>query len=139
MRTLDFCALVAAAWLPAARGLGVEERIRGVLEKTAKEGALAQITDALKEIYYVSKSDAAEKLCKDLIGKRVVLTGTVEQHAGDADFFLVVVKAEEYNPQLPAVAQPGEAKSGAAEKPAGDPPLPLPPEKKTGSALAKSE
>ena len=56
------------------------EKIRGVLEKTVKPGACAQITDALSEIYYVVKSDEAEKAIEKYVGKneKVEISGTVE-------------------------------------------------------------
>lgn len=91
-----------------------EETIRGTLETTAKSGATAQITDALKEIYYVVKTPEAEKACAGLIGRKVALVGVVEQRTGDADYFFKLRAIEELKPKG---EQP--AKEGAeGEKPA---------------------
>jgi len=139
MLSLRICISIAACaiLLATAHASAVEERIRGVLEKTAKPNAIAQITDALKETYYIAKSENAEKLCKDLMGKRVVVTGTVEQRPGDHDFILIVTKAEEYTPQLPTAPPEG---GGKKEAPAGtgDAPLPLPAEKSKTPEPAKT-
>jgi len=134
---LCISAALCAVLFTVAHASAVEERIRGVLEKTAKPSALAQITDALKETYYVAKSDNAEKLCKDLMGKRVVIAGTVEQRPGEADFILIVTKAEEYIPQLPTAPSEG---GGKKETPVGTGavPLPLPNEKSSVPEAAKT-
>lgn len=116
-----------------------EERIRGVLEKTARTDACAQITDALNETYFIAKSDAAVKLCADLMGKRVVVTGVVEQRPGDPAYYLLLKKAEAYQPRLPD-GQGDQGKTGTALPlpPAGNTPLPLPKEEKTPPAETKS-
>jgi hypothetical protein len=94
---------------------GVEERIRGVLEKTANPNACAQITDALNDIYFVVRTVESEKACGPLIGQRVVLTGTVEERTEDRLLYLTLKQAEVY-----------QAKQ--AEKPADTPTsTPLPP------------
>jgi hypothetical protein len=94
---------------------GTEERIRGVLEKTANPNASAQITDALNDVYYVVKTIESEKACNSLIGQRVVLTGTVEERADDRLLYLTLKQAEVYQPKQP-------------EKPADTPiSTPLPP------------
>lgn len=85
----------------AARTEGVEERIRGVLEKTAKPNACAQITDALNDVYYVVKTVESEKACAPLIGRRVVLTGTVEERGEAQVYFLTLKRAELYQPKQP--------------------------------------
>src|SRR4051812_42891912 len=74
------------------------EKIRGVLEKTTKPGAVAQITDALAEIYYVAKSDEAEKAVAKFLGKpeKVVVTGKVESKEGDPAYFINVKSVEPY-------------------------------------------
>ncbi|MBI3830834.1 MAG: hypothetical protein HY291_15040 [Planctomycetes bacterium] len=120
---------------------GVDEHIRGVLEKTARTDACAQITDALNEIYYVAKGDAAEKMCADLLGKRVVLTGTVEQHAGDTAYYLVLKKAEAYQAKLPAAPKTpdGKAETSMPLPPAGPAPLPLPKEEKSAAPEPKKD
>jgi hypothetical protein len=112
-----------------------------VLEKTVKAGACAQVTDALNEIYYVVKTAESEKQCNELMGKRVVLTGTVEQRAGDPAYYLNVKASELYQPKLPA--KPAEATPQAPLPPAAgteapkveapkaaQPPIPATPENK---------
>ena len=118
-RGVHLAALLLACLPGLAAARAADEHIRGVLEKTVKPGACAQITDALKEIYYVVKNDEAEKACAELMGKRVVLTGVVEQRQGDAAYFLSLRKAEPYQPKLPEAPQPGDSPSS--------PSLPLPP------------
>jgi hypothetical protein len=92
-----------------------EEKIRGVLEKTTKAGACAQITDALNDIYYVSKTDEAEKAIADFVGKniRVVIAGTVEQKEGDPAFFFSLKTVQKYEPKMPE-AKVDEKKPDAA-------------------------
>lgn len=115
MRTI--CVAVAGALLLTARLTGAaEEHIRGVLEKTGKEGACAQITDALNDIYYVVRTPEAQKLCEPLMGQRVMLTGVVEQKQGDTSYFLNLKSASPYQPKLP----PGKPETTA-------PSVPLPP------------
>src|ERR1017187_4180624 len=78
-----------------------EESIRGVLEKTTKPEASAQITDALNDIYYLEKSDATEKLVAGFIGKnlKVVVTGTVETKPNDTHYYLNVKTVEAFTPK----------------------------------------
>ena len=97
-----------------------EEHIRGVLEKTAKSGASAQITDALNETYFVTKTPEGDKWCQDLMGKRVVLTGTVEQQTGDTAYFLRLTKAELFQPKMPPAPAPAapSTESGPLPPPA---------------------
>ena len=89
-----------------------EEKIRGILEKTSKGGACAQITDALSEIYYINKTDDAEKAIEKFVGKneRVLISGTVESKEGDPSYFFALKSVEPYTPKLPpappAVAAP---------------------------------
>src|SRR5437016_4733530 len=102
-----------------------EEKIRGVLEKTAKPGACAQITDALSDVYYITKTDESEKAVASFVGKtqKVVITGTVEAKEGDASLFFNLKTAEAYTPKMPPappppavpVVGPPENKTGAAE------------------------
>ncbi|HYF48508.1 MAG TPA: hypothetical protein VEJ63_03840 [Planctomycetota bacterium] len=75
-----------------------EETIRGVLEKTTRAGACAQITDVLGETYYVLKTDESEKLVADFVGKniRVVITGTAEQKEGDASWYFNLKSVKKY-------------------------------------------
>src|SRR5947207_3099301 len=98
-----------------------EERIRGMLEKTDKAEACAQIKDALNELYYVTKSDAAEKMVANFVGKsqRVVLTGTVENKSNESVPYINLKTVEPYAPKLPP-----------APPPPAPPPLPPAAEKK---------
>ena len=113
-----FClVLVMVLWF-AGRSEGVEERIRGVLEKTAKPNACAQITDALNDIYYVVKTVDSEKACAPLIGQRVVLAGVVEERGAERVYFIMLKKVENYRPKQ------GDRPN---EKPVS---VPLPPAKK---------
>lgn len=91
-----------------------EETIRGTLETTAKPGAAAQITDALKEIYYVVKTPEAEKACAGMIGRKVVLVGLVEQRTGDADYFFKLRSVTELKPKGEQPAKEGEPDAPAA-------------------------
>lgn len=103
-----------AAWclggllLLAHSARATEETIRGTLETTAKAGAAAQITDALKEIYYVVKTPEAEKACAGMIGRKVVLVGVVEQRTGDADYFFKLRTVEQLKPKGEQPAKEGE-------------------------------
>jgi hypothetical protein len=83
--------------------LAAEEKIRGVLEKTVRAGACAQITDALAETYYITKSDEAEKMIAEYVGKnvKVVITGTVESKEGDPAFYFTLKSVEPYTPKMP--------------------------------------
>lgn len=98
-----------------------EETIRGTLETTAKPGATAQITDALKEIYYVVKTPEAEKACAGMIGRKVVLVGIVEQRTGDADYFFKLRSVEALHPkgEQPAKEEK-ETKDGEKAAPEND-------------------
>jgi hypothetical protein len=66
-----------------------EETIYGILEKTTRAGASAQITDTLNETYYITKSDVTDKLIADFVGKniRVVITGVAERKEGDTSWY----------------------------------------------------
>jgi hypothetical protein len=88
------------------------------LEKTAKPNACAQITDALNDVYYVVKTVASEKACAPLIGRRVVLTGTVEERGEARVYFLTLKRAEVYQPKKP------DQQTGTSST------VPLPPAKK---------
>jgi len=127
---MRFCLILALA-CAAVTVHSAEEKIRGVLEKTAKPGACAQITDALSDIYYINKTDEAEKAVANFVGKtqKVVITGTVESKEGDSSLFFNLKSAEAYTPKMPpappaaaapdAVPQPkAEAKAGPEAKPA---------------------
>jgi len=97
------------------------EKIRGLLEKTVKPGACAQITDALSEIYYVTKTDEATKLVEKYLGKdeKVVITGIVESKEGDPSYFFNLKSVEPYTPKLPpapSASAPAENKDKAETK-----------------------
>ena len=79
---------------------GAEERIRGVLEKTARPDACAQITDVLDETYYVNKSDATERMIAKFLGRNipVVVTGTVENKPGTQGLYFNLKSVEQYTP-----------------------------------------
>ena len=112
----------------AASSFSGEEKIRGIIEKSAKAGAAAQITDALSEIYYISKTDEAEKLIAPFIGqnKKVVITGTVETKEGDPAYYFNLKTVEAYAAKLP----PAIAAAPAAPAPADAPkPVETPPAK----------
>lgn len=84
-----------------ATTFAAEETIRGVLEKTVKPGACAQIKDALSEWYYVIKTDESEKLIAPFVGKnkRVVIVGHMEQREGDPAFYFSLRTTEEFIPK----------------------------------------
>ena len=115
----------------------VEEKIRGVLEKTVKPGACAQITDALSDVYYITKTSEAEKLIADFVGKniKVVITGTVETKAGDPlSYYFDLKSVEKYAPKaaagFPAAAtgsRAGKRGSCRTRKPATTSPAPRQP------------
>ena len=118
MRNLMIATLVLGV---SASLIAGEEKIRGVLEKTTKPGACAQITDALSEIYYVTKSDEAEKMIATFVGKneKVVITGTVEQKEGDPAYYFTLKSVEAYATKLPPVpAAPGAPSPSPAPAPA---------------------
>ncbi|MCZ7647534.1 MAG: hypothetical protein M5U26_20140 [Planctomycetota bacterium] len=117
MRTIGLCVLL----LVLARAHAYEERLRGTLEKTAKPGACAQLTDALNETYYVLKTTESENLCAPLYGQKVLLTGIVEKRVGDADYFLNLKAAEAYRPES------DQEKPPARPNPGNTAPLPPPP------------
>jgi hypothetical protein len=116
----------------AATVRGGEEKIRGLLEKTVKPGACAQITDALAETYYINKTDEAEKLVASFVGKneKVVITGVVEQKEGDPSYYFVLKSVEPYAPKLPpapaSAASPAPDPKAAAPAPAPDSKAPAP-------------
>ncbi|MCW8129049.1 MAG: hypothetical protein KIS92_01575 [Planctomycetota bacterium] len=134
-------ALVMLAAILAGTAHGVEERIRGVLEKTARPDACAQIKDALNETYYISKSEPAEKMIAELMGKRVLITGIVEQHPGDPAYYFVLKKAEPYAAKLPAAPKTtdGKTESPLPLPPLESKPLPLPLPKEEKPAAAPDE
>ena len=104
MTMMKVLAVVVCA---AAISFGVragEEKIRGLLEKTVKPDACAQITDALNEMYYVAKTDATEKMVAEFLGKnqKVVVTGTVESKPNESVPFINAKTVEAYAPKLPA-------------------------------------
>jgi hypothetical protein len=99
------CLLLSAGVFNAG-AFAAEERVIGVLEKTVKAGACAQITDALNEIYYIVKSDESDKMVADYAGKniKVAITGSVESHEGDTAFFFKLKTLAAHKPKLPAKA-----------------------------------
>lgn len=129
---MKFCTLAALLLsVLALTGRAAEEHIRGVLEKTVKPGACAQITDALSEIYYVLKTEEAEKLVAECLGKniKVVVTGVAVKQEGDPAFFFSLKSVEKAR-TVPPPAKPASAKSEilpidpppAEEKTAPNPP-----------------
>lgn len=84
--------------LASGSSFALEETIRGVLEKSVKPGANAQIKDALGEYYYIIKTDESEKLIAAFAGKnkKVVIVGTAEQREGDPAFYFNLRTIEEY-------------------------------------------
>jgi CO dehydrogenase/acetyl-CoA synthase gamma subunit (corrinoid Fe-S protein) len=120
-----------------------EEKIRGVLEKTSRPGACAQITDALSETYYVNKTDQAEKLVAEYVGKniKVVISGIVEQKENDPAYYFALKSVEKYTPKLPLPppppAEPKAADSKTEEKPADQKPTDKKPEEKPAPVSEK--
>lgn len=101
--------MAAMAVLVAAMAVrGGEEKIRGTLEKTTKPGACAQITDALGDVYYVNKTDEAEKAVAAFVGKnqKVVIAGTVETKEGDTALYFSLKTAAAYEAKLPPAPPP---------------------------------
>jgi len=97
-----FVLLAALYFVSTAFGAGAaEEKIRGLLEKTIRPGACAQITDVLNDVYYVVKTDEAENAVAPFIGKgqKVVITGTVENREGDPGLYFDLKSAEAYVPK----------------------------------------
>jgi len=106
------CAAVAVCVLTICfASRGAEEKIRGLLEKTAKPDACAQITDALNEMYYVAKTDATEKMVANFVGKnqKVVVTGTIETKPNESVPFINVKGVEAYAPKMPPAPPPPAA------------------------------
>jgi hypothetical protein len=106
---------LALLWALSAAAPAADETIRGVLEKTAKPGACAQITDALSEVYYVARTAEAEQLIAPFVGKniKVAITGTVETR--DEIYFFNLKSIEKYAKEQPAgdksaTAPPAEKK-----------------------------
>src|SRR5690349_87069 len=93
--------LSMAVLLAAFSTQAAEEKIRGILEKTARPNACAQITDALNDVYYITKSDEAEKAVANFVGKnvKVVITGTVEAKEGDPANYFNLKSVEPYAPK----------------------------------------
>ena len=115
MRVLTILAAMLSISVSLRAG---EEKIRGLLEKTNKAGACAQITDALAEVYYINKTDENEKAVAKYLGKneKVVLTGTVESKEGDPSYFFALKSVEQYAPKMPP-APPAPATPPAAVTP----------------------
>jgi FKBP-type peptidyl-prolyl cis-trans isomerase len=109
--------LLLAMLLSIAATHAADEKIRGVLEKTDKPGACAQVTDALGDTYYIAQTSETEKLIADFVGKniKVVVTGTVETKDGKPPANFVSLKSvEKYLPKLPpAPAAAAESKTDA--------------------------
>lgn len=101
MKAVFYAAFLFAS-LFANNQFAAEETIRGVLEKTVKPGACAQIKDALNEWYFVIKTEESEKLIAPFVGKnkRVVIVGTQEQREGDPAYYFNLKSAEEYVPPV---------------------------------------
>jgi len=108
--------LILALLVPSAPGaFGVEEHVQGVLEKTVREGACAQLTDVLNDVYYVLKTPEAERALADLIGKKVVITGVVEQRGNDPAYYLSFRSATLYQPK--SATKPPDTGSGPLPPP----------------------
>ena len=107
MKPLFCLALLAITF----QAYALEETIRGVLEKSVKPGANAQIKDALGEYYYVIKTDESEKLIAPFAGKnkKVVVVGTAEQREGDPVFYFNLKSIEEYIPKTTGAPKDGAA------------------------------
>ncbi len=69
-----------------------DEHIWGVLEKTVKPGACAQIQDTLGDTYYILRSDEAERVIAPYLGKsiRVQIVGNSEIKDGDTARYFVL-------------------------------------------------
>ena len=100
---MTVCAVVLCFASP-----GAEEKVRGLLEKTAKPDACAQIVDALNEQYYLEKADATEKMIASFIGKnqKVVVTGTIAAKPNESIPFISVKSVEAYTPKMPPAPPP---------------------------------
>ena len=127
---MKFWSLYVLLLFNAASSQATEEHLRGVLEKTVKPGACAQITDALRETYFINNTPDAQKITQDMLGKRVMLTGIVEQHAGDPDYFFKLNKAEPLDKPESALAPPSPLPVNGGENTGTNVPLAPPPEKK---------
>ena len=94
-------------WMLAFSACGAEERIRGILEKTARPDACAQIIDALDDIYYIAKSDAAEKMIAAFVGRNivVVVTGNAAGKPAAQGLMLELKSVAKY---VPAVVKEGD-------------------------------
>jgi hypothetical protein len=105
--------VIAAIVLSIFSSRGAEEKIRGILEKTVKPNACAQITDALNDVYYISKTDEAEKAVANFVGKniKVVVIGSVDAKEGNPTNYLSLKSVEPYAPKTPpAVDRKGDTK-----------------------------
>lgn len=113
MRTRSFTIGLLVLSLAGSLSAATEEKIRGVLEKTARPGACAQITDALAEIYYINGTDEAEMAVSNYVGKniKVVITGSVETKEGDTAYFFALKTVERYVPKLPTSPPPSSKHS----------------------------
>ena len=118
MRFTLFGMLILAFAVPRM-AMCAEERIRGVLESTTRAGTCAQITDALKEVYYVLKTPDAEKMCKEWLGKKVVVTGHVEQRPNDSTYYINATTIE--------LSQSKQAVNTKPVEPSKESSSPLPP------------
>lgn len=123
--------LIVSLVVLSSGAFAAEEKIRGVLEKTVKPGACAQITDALAEVYFITKSDEAEKLVATYVGKneKVVVTGTVEQKENDPAFYFTLKTVEPYAPKMPpapAAPAPAPTEPKKDEKATAPTPSPAP-------------
>lgn len=114
-----------ACFLPSARAAAGEERLRGVLEPTAHPDACAQLTDALRDTYYIPRTPEAERLCKQALGRRVLLVGTVEERPGDAALYFWLKELRVLEP--PPAAPPRTAPPASAVAPATRPSATRPP------------
>ncbi|MCX7805139.1 MAG: hypothetical protein N3A38_08115 [Planctomycetota bacterium] len=125
---LPAASFLAMAVLQTGLSRAAEERITGVLEKTTKEGACCQIRDALKDLYFVEASGDVAKICNEMLGRKVVVTGVVEKKG--EDYFVAAKKVAEAPviraplpeppPKEAPKETPGKEESKEAKKETGD-------------------
>jgi len=104
----QFSIMTVCAVVVCFASRGAEEKGGGLLEKTAKPDACAQIVDALNELYYLEKADATEKMIAGFIGKnqKVVVTGTIAAKPNESIPFISVKSVEAYTPKMPPAPPP---------------------------------
>ena len=119
----------------AIKAGAAEETIRGVLEKTVRPGACAQIADALSEIYYIDRTDRAAQLVAPFVGKNIklVITGVVEKHEGDNAYYFALKTVKRLEPAGATAPAPEQAPPKKSDEKNGEKPseiVPMPPDDK---------